>query len=600
MKSNDGTVTRKTWWRISCAIAVWLVTASWSFATPTTVLSIPADLTGDHGTTVQVPISAAPADGVLSIDMIVHYDPAVLQAEGVSVSGIAASAGFAVASGLSTPGLAVISVYATSNALAGSGEVARIQFHVTGAVGNTSSLTITSAAVNEGQIPSAVQNGLFTVTPLAMVLTLPNATGDNGTDVDVPLSALHADGALGINATIHYDPTVVQAQSVTVSGIALAAGYSAVANLSTPGVITLILYSEQDPLTGSGELAKIRFHVVGLPSTATNLTFTSWSVNEGDITSTVQNGTFTVNPSTALLYLPLDAVGSTGSTVQVPVSVFPGDAICSVDMTILYDPAVIQAENVTVSGLGAAAGFSVVSNLGTPGVMYITTYSNTVCLSGSGEFLRVQFHVSGALGTTSPLTFTYGLINEGRIPSSFHQGLFTVVAFCSAAPDGTPCNDLNACTQTDTCQGGICVGGNAVSCPPQDSCHVGTCDPATGSCSQTPKTDGSACDDSNACTSGDTCSGGVCQPGTPVVCNDSNVCTDDSCDPASGCVYTNNTGPCSDGDACTTGDTCGGGTCHPGTPVVCNDNNPCTDDTCDPASGCVYTNNTSACDDHDA
>jgi hypothetical protein len=76
--------------------------------------------------------------------------------------------------------------------------------------------------------------------------------------------------------------------------------------------------------------------------------FTSWAVNEGEIATTVQNGSFTINPVTALLYLPLDAVGSTGSTVQVPVSVFPGDAICGLDLTIQYDPSVIQAENVAV------------------------------------------------------------------------------------------------------------------------------------------------------------------------------------------------------------------------------------------------------------
>jgi len=135
---------------------------------------------------------------------------------------------------------------------------------------------------------------------------------------------------------------------VTVSGIAATAGFSAVVNLTTPGVIKLIMYSELDPLSGSGEIAKNQFHVVGLPSAATNLTFASWSVNEGEIPTTVQNGSFTINPVTALLYLPLDAVGSTGSTVQVPVSVFPGDAICGLDLTIQYDPSVIQAENVAV------------------------------------------------------------------------------------------------------------------------------------------------------------------------------------------------------------------------------------------------------------
>jgi hypothetical protein len=55
---------------------------------------------------------------------------------------------------------------------------------------------------------------------------------------------------------------------------------------------------------------------------------------------------------------------------------------------------------------------------------------------------------------------------------------------CSAgAPDGSPCSDGNACTQTDTCVGGVCVGSNPVDCAPRDACHLqGTCAPATGQC----------------------------------------------------------------------------------------------------------------------
>jgi hypothetical protein len=51
------------------------------------------------------------------------------------------------------------------------------------------------------------------------------------------------------------------------------------------------------------------------------------------------------------------------------------------------------------------------------------------------------------------------------------------------------------------------------------------------------------------------------------VCNDSNPCTDDSCAPATGCVYVNdNTNSCSDGNLCTTGDVCLAGACI-GTPL---------------------------------
>ncbi len=58
---------------------------------------------------------------------------------------------------------------------------------------------------------------------------------------------------------------------------------------------------------------------------------------------------------------------------------------------------------------------------------------------------------------------------------------------------GAACNDGDACTQTDACQAGTCTGGNPVTCAPLDQCHdAGTCNPATGTCTQPAKADGSA------------------------------------------------------------------------------------------------------------
>ena len=38
-----------------------------------------------------------------------------------------------------------------------------------------------------------------------------------------------------------------------------------------------------------------------------------------------------------------------------------------------------------------------------------------------------------------------------------------------SAPNGTSCNDGNACTQTDTCQGGACMGANPITCSGPDT-----------------------------------------------------------------------------------------------------------------------------------
>jgi hypothetical protein len=109
---------------------------------------------------------------------------------------------------------------------------------------------------------------------------------------------------------------------------------------------------------------------------------------------------------------------------------------------------------------------------------------------------------------------------------------------CVADPtqNGFACNDANACTQTDTCQNGVCTGGNPVVCTPLDQCHdAGVCNGDNGVCSNPAKPDGTACNAGNACTTGDTCQAGSCVAGTPVVCPAPDACyTAGTCDPAKG------------------------------------------------------------------
>ena len=139
--------------------------------------------------------------------------------------------------------------------------------------------------------------------------------------------------------------------------------------------------------------------------------------------------------------------------------------------------------------------------------------------------------------------------------------------------DGASCDDGDACTRTDRCQNGTCVGSNPVVCEPRDACHVaGSCNPATGLCSNPNKTDGTACNDGDLCTQTDTCQGGVCVGSNPVSCPPpADVChVQGTCDQTTGlCSNPNapNGTSCDDGTVCTT-DTCQSGVCQ-GTPVSC-------------------------------
>ena len=138
---------------------------------------------------------------------------------------------------------------------------------------------------------------------------------------------------------------------------------------------------------------------------------------------------------------------------------------------------------------------------------------------------------------------------------------------CSHANNTAPCNDGNACTFSDMCASGSCVAGTPNTCNDGDICTTDQCDPVSGQCGHGVVI--------NCCT-------------TNAQCNDANWCTDDTCI-SNNCANIPNTIGCNDGNTCTVGDTCSGGACSPGTPMTCADTNECTTDSCNPASGCVFT-----------
>jgi hypothetical protein len=150
------------------------------------------------------------------------------------------------------------------------------------------------------------------------------------------------------------------------------------------------------------------------------------------------------------------------------------------------------------------------------------------------------------------------------------------LAACSApAPSAEICdgkdNDCNGKTDDAVCDDG-------------SACTDDLCKP-TGECTFTPRT--GACDaDGSACTANDTCVEGKCKAGPVLVCDDGNPCTDDVCDLAIGCTVTDNVAPCdADGDGCTVGDVCQGGTCQAGALKACESGESCITGSCDKATG---------------
>ena len=156
---------------------------------------------------------------------------------------------------------------------------------------------------------------------------------------------------------------------------------------------------------------------------------------------------------------------------------------------------------------------------------------------------------------------TISVADDSNTPAASdqcHRGICTTgQPSQTPAPQGTSCGTGMICDGQGTCAtNNFCVG---VTCAPSDQCHsMGVCNPANGVCSNPPLPNGTACDDGNACTQNDTCQAGVCSGGAPMSCT-----AQDECHAAGTCNQM--TGVCSnppfpDGTHCT-GGACSGGVC---------------------------------------
>ena len=84
-------------------------------------------------------------------------------------------------------------------------------------------------------------------------------------------------------------------------------------------------------------------------------------------------------------------------------------------------------------------------------------------------------------------------------------------------PNGTACNDGNACTQTDTCQAGACTGAQPGHLHRAATSATSPA-PATrrpASARTRPRPTAPPCNDGNACTQTDTCQAGACTGAQP-------------------------------------------------------------------------------------
>jgi hypothetical protein len=142
--------------------------------------------------------------------------------------------------------------------------------------------------------------------------------------------------------------------------------------------------------------------------------------------------------------------------------------------------------------------------------------------------------------------------------------------------NGQSCRDALSCTAGETCSGGACTGGTAVTCqPPPSVCFAAaTCAEPDAGCfyaplPTTPCTDGLRCTENDACLTDGGCRGRavVCQQTTDKCREEQGACVEAD----GGCAFppVANGTSCDDGNPCTLADACQAGACQSGSPASC-------------------------------
>jgi cysteine-rich repeat protein len=200
-------------------------------------------------------------------------------------------------------------------------------------------------------------------------------------------------------------------------------------------------------------------------------------------------------------------------------------------------------------------------------------------------------------------------------------------ASCGFESLGSPCDDGDACTESDFCDGGACEPGPPLVCDDGAFCNgEETCDSGSGCLSGTPPATGdgvdctvdscdedgdvvvhapddSLCDDGLYCNGSETCDAiDDCQPGVPPPTDDGVACTIDSCDEVGdSVVHAPDDSICDDGLYCNGSETCDViDDCQPGVPPPTDDGVACTIDSCDEVGdSVVHAPDDLQCDDAD-
>ena len=184
--------------------------------------------------------------------------------------------------------------------------------------------------------------------------------------------------------TFSYDPGILQVNGVSVANT-LSAGATPTTSMPSPGQY-IVTWNSGSALTGSGTLIEIQTTPVGAGNSSLDLQ--NIVLNSGSPGSSASGGNVTITDSGVDLVsvsLPQTS-GSAGEDIVVPLTVgnLSGKNVTSFELTVEYDPSLIQITGVSQTGT-LSDGVSPIVNTSTPGRV-VVSWASVSPLEGGGRF----------------------------------------------------------------------------------------------------------------------------------------------------------------------------------------------------------------------
>jgi hypothetical protein len=443
---------------------------------------LPAQSSGTQGAAVLIPVSVGPVTSLLGVSFSVQFDPTVLTATGATVGTL--TGGWEIVYNTSTPGTITVALMSTNTSVTGQGQIVELAFNVIGGGNTSTSLTLQNVKLNDGAISGGPQSGEFTVTPSASYSISGNvdyfSNGDpvEGTSLTLGGSSQTQTQTSDVKGNFDF-PTVPYSGNYTITpskadntGGAVSSFIGALdASLVLQAVVGGISLSPQQMIAAdvnndgnigvmdAYDILQLIVGNISLPFPGqngstwafypNNLKFTDLNSNQsnqkfsailiGDVdgewspSETAATGRASAGPARSLqdknyyadnpdLSLP-EASGKPGSTLQVPVTLGAANGVLAASFTVTFDPNVLTATGVSPGTL--SSGWLIVSNVKNPGEVRVALAgSNTV--NGPGQLALLNFTVKGTAGSSTALTFSNPLLNNGKVPVIPANGSFTV------------------------------------------------------------------------------------------------------------------------------------------------------------------------------